>query len=218
MAEVQKQTVKTQEDLMQEAFYTNSYPADKNANNGHVNVLRVLSVGVAGIDVFVIYTLICHLYEYVTTIHREPDEVLILCSLYGLGLVLKAMISTYGYYFASQHTERTPENFSNFFKFMNITMAYNLIVIVILYKFKEHHTQEFNIRFAAVPTMGPLSEGIQRAMRCGLCIMKTQLIGFAIYYFAWRSLYKKELAQAKVVDTVAATIKFASKNSSPQTN
>jgi hypothetical protein len=42
--------------------------------------------------------------------------------------------------------------------------------------------------------------------------MKTQLLGFALYYFAWRSLYKKELALPKIVDTVAASIKFVAKN------
>jgi hypothetical protein len=175
-------------------------------------------VGVAGLDVFVIYTLICHLYEYVTTIHREPDEVLILCSIYGLGLILKAIIATYGYYFATQHTERTPENFSYLFKFMNITFVYNLVSVIILYKFKEHHTQEFNMRFAAFPSMGPLSHEVQQAMRCGLCIMKSQVIGFAIYYYAWRSLYKKELAQPKIVDTIAAGIKYVAKNGAEQTN
>ena len=141
---------------MQEAFYTNSYPADKNANSGHINILRILSVGVAGFDVYVIYTLISNLYEYVTTIHREPDEILILCSVYGLGLILKAMVVTYGYYFATQHTERTPENFSYLFKFMNITLVYNLVAVVMLYKFKEYHTHEYNMKYAAVPTMGPL--------------------------------------------------------------
>ena len=193
---------------MQEAFYTNSYPADKNANSGHINILRLFSVGVAGFDVYVIYTLICNLYEYVTTIHREPDEILILCSVYALGLILKAMVATYGYYFATQHTERTPENFSYLFKFMNITLVYNLVAVVVFYKFKQHHIQEFNMRYAAV---GPLGEHIQVAMRCGLCIMKTQLLGFALYYFAWRSLYKKELALPKIVDTVAASIKFVAK-------
>ena len=92
----------------------------------------------------VIYTLIAHLYEYITTIHKEPDEVLLLCAFYGLGIVLMTMISVYGHYFAKQHTERTPENYAYLFKFMNITMVYNLAAAVILYKFKEHHIERFN--------------------------------------------------------------------------
>jgi hypothetical protein len=203
---------------MQEAFYTNSYPADKNTNSGHRNILRLLSVGVAGFDAFVIYNLVYHLYEYITTIHKEPDEVLILSSIYGLGLILKAIISTYGYYLASQHTERTPENFAYFFKFMNITFVYNLVAVIIFYKFKQYHTDSFNMRFAAVPQMGPLSHELKHAMRCVLCVMKAQVVGFAVYYFAWRSLYKKELNQPKIVDIVAANIKHYAKSGAPQTN
>ena len=175
-------------------------------------------MGVAGINVFVIYTLISHLYEYVTSIHSEPDEGLILSSIYGLGLILKAIIATYGYHFASQHTERTPENFAYFFKFMNITFVYNLAALIILYKFKQYHTEEFNMRFAAVPQMGPLSHDVKHSMCRVLCIMKSQVIGFAVYYFAWRKLYKKELAQPKIVDTMAAGIKYVAKSGAPQTN
>jgi hypothetical protein len=193
---------------MQEAFYTNSYPADKNANSGHINILRLFSVGVAGFDVYVIYTLISHLYEYVTTIHREPDEILILCSVYALGLILKAMVATYGYYFATQHTERTPENYGYLFKFLHITGAYILGAAFTLYKFKEFHIQKFNMRFAAVPQIGALSMETQYAMHQVYQIVIFQNVLFAIYYFAWRSLYKKELAQPKIVDIHAANIKY----------
>jgi hypothetical protein len=197
---------------MQEAFYTNSYPADKDANSNHVKIIRLLSVGTAGFSVYVIYTLISHLYEYVTTIHREPDEVLLLSSMYTLGLVLMAMITGYGYHFATQYTERTPENYAYLFKFMNITFVYNLVAAVILHKFSQYHVQQFNMRFAAVPMIGAISLETQIAMTYAFCVMKTQIIGFAIYYFAWRSLYKKELTQPKIVDTIAAGIKFVGTN------
>ena len=167
------------------------------------------SVAVAGCDVYVIYTLICHLFQYVTTIHREPDEVLLLCSFYGLGLLLKAIIATYGYHFANEYTERTPENFKYLFSFMNITFAYNLISTFVLYKFTHYHTDNFNTRFAAVPEFSPfMSPATVQAMDFALFIMKMQLVAYAIYYFMWRSLFKKELAQPKIVDTVAASIKY----------
>jgi hypothetical protein len=41
--------------------------------------------------------------------------------------------------------------------------------------------------------------------------MKAQIISFSVYYYAWRSLYKKELNQPKIVDTVAANIRFVAK-------
>ena len=124
---------------MHEAFYTNSYPADKDANSSNKSAIRFLAVGLSGFNAYIIYTLISHLYEYVTTIHKEPDEVLLLCSFYGLGIILMTMITTYGYHFATQHTERTPENYGYLFKFMNITLVYNLAAAVILYMFKQRH-------------------------------------------------------------------------------
>ena len=62
-----------------------------------------------------------------------------------------------------------------------------------------------------MPEVGPLSVEAERALSGAFCIMKLQIISFAVYYYAWRSLYKKELNQPKIVDTIAANIKFAAK-------
>ena len=93
---------------MQEAFYTNSYPADKDANRFLVKFVKLFSLFIAGSDSYVIYSLACHLYTYVTTIHREPDTVLIACGVYVLGLTLRAVLAGLGYNFANTHTDRTP--------------------------------------------------------------------------------------------------------------
>lgn len=67
------------------------------------------------------------------------------------------------------------------------------------------------MRFAVVPEVGALSHEAHKALCYAFCIMKAQIISFSIYYYAWRSLYKKELNQPKIVDTVAANIRFVAK-------
>lgn len=127
---------------MEEAFYTNSFPANKDANSCMVKLLRAVSLLIAGSDVYVIYTLICHLYTYVTTIHREPDSVLIGCGVYIIGLALRAVLGALGYKFVSTHTDRTPENFQSLFSFLRVVIAYNGLTALAAYKFFSYHTEQ----------------------------------------------------------------------------
>ena len=124
---------------MEEAFYTNSYPADKDANKCLVKGICLTSMIIGGADTYVIYTLINHLYTYVMTIHREPDEVLIACSVYILGLVLRAVLAALGYHFATNHTDRTPENFKGIFSFLHVVLGYNFLVGIAAHKFFGYH-------------------------------------------------------------------------------
>ena len=127
---------------MEEAFYTNSFPANKDANSCMVKLLRAVSLLIAGSDVYVIYTLICHLYTYVTTIHREPDSVLIGCGVYIIGLALRAVLGALGYKFVSTHTDRTPENFQSLFSFLRVVIVYNGLTALAASKFFSYHTEQ----------------------------------------------------------------------------
>ena len=113
-------------------FYTNAYPADKDANSGLTSLLKLFSLGISVFDGYAIYTVFSHLYEYVTTVHKEPDEVMILLSIYGLGLVLKSALGLYGYHFSSTHTDRTPENYKSLFTSLNVITGYTLISTLLL--------------------------------------------------------------------------------------
>ena len=129
----------TEEEIVEQMFFTNAYPADKDANACLIRTLKVMSLGIGAADGFIIYYIIRNLYEYVTTIHKEPDEVMMLCGLYGLGLVLKVMLSIYGYHFASVHTDRTPKNFKGLLSFFNIATFYTLISTVLTHRLLHHH-------------------------------------------------------------------------------
>jgi hypothetical protein len=192
---------------MQEAFYTNSYPADKDANRFLVKLVKLFSLLIAGSDSYVIYSLACHLYTYVTTIHREPDTVLIACGVYVLGLTLRAVLAGLGYNFANTHTDRTPENFKSLFKFMHIVLAYNGLTGFAAYKFFAYHTEQSTLAY------GPMGVNTHASnmMECFMCTIKMQMIATVVYYFLYRNLYQKELSQPKIVDVNAHSIKYYAK-------
>ena len=192
---------------MEEAFYTNSYPANKDANSCMVKLLRAGSLLIASSDVYVIYTLICHLYTYVTTIHREPDSVLIGCGVYILGLTLRAVLSLLGYKFVSNHTERTPENFKSLLSFLHLVIAYNGLTALAAYKFFSYHTDQVT---EAYGYMG-VNVYADNTMKCFMCTVKMQMIATVVYYFLFKNLYKKELTQPKIVDINAHSIKYHAK-------
>lgn len=177
-------------------------------------MLRLSSVAVAAFNVYVLYFLGVHLYEYITTVHSEPDEVLLVFSLYGLSLLLKAIISGYGYHFATEHTERTPENVKSFFSFLGIALGFNLIVTVVMHKLASMHISMYNNSVFATHGPNSLQHGslLHSYIGFGLFVMKLQVAGFAGYYMLWRSLYKKEASEPKIVDTMAASIKYQASN------
>ena len=172
---------------MEEAFYTNSFPANKGANSCLVKLLRAVSLLIAGSDAYVIYTLICHLYTYVTTIHREPDSVLIACGVYIIGLTLRAVLGALGYKFVSTHTDRTPENFQSLFSFLRVVLVYNGITALAAYKFFSYHTEQ------ATQAYGPMGVNAhaEKTMQCFMCTVKMQMIATVVYYFLFRFAIRK---------------------------
>ncbi len=104
--------VQSSEEQAADAFFKHAYTADPSKTSGTCKVLKMMSVGIACYDFYVTSILVQHLYEYVTTIHREPDVILAM----GLGHLfiscLKLAVVAFGYNMASYPSERTPENFS----------------------------------------------------------------------------------------------------------
>lgn len=197
----------TPEQIMEEAFYTNSYPANKDANRFLVKIVKLFSLLIAGSDSYVIYSLACHLYTYVTSIHREPESVLIACGVYVLGLTLRAILAGLGFNFANTHTDRTPENFNSLFKFLHIVLAYNGLAGLAAYKFFSYHKEQSALVY------GPMgvNQHAENMMECFMCTIKMQMIATVVYYFLYRNLYKKELLQPKIVDINAHSIKYHAK-------
>lgn len=101
---------------------------------------------------------------------------------------------------------------------MNITFVYNLACTVLLYKFAEYHAQQFMVKFAAIPEMSVMIPEVRMNIDGAILMMQAQLAGFGLYYLIWRSLYKKELTQPRIVDTIAANIKYAAKKGDQAAN
>lgn len=57
---------KTEQEVHEEMFHTNAYPLDKDANKGLCTVIKGLSAVIMGIEGFISFQLIKHIYEYVT--------------------------------------------------------------------------------------------------------------------------------------------------------
>ena len=96
---------------------------------------------------YILYLLISQLYQYVTMVHHEPDEVLLLATLYGFGLALKCILAIYGFHFATVHTDRTPYNYRGLFKLINVIMFYNLVATLIIHMFLTHHLKAYSSQF-----------------------------------------------------------------------
>ena len=125
--------------VSEEDFLMKAYPANKNANKITVNLLRAGSMIMMALDGYVICILMSNIYEYVTTIHKEPDEMLILASIYAFGLLLRCAVAVYGYHLASEHTDRTLANIRGFLKNLNLVSFINIASTVLLHTFARFH-------------------------------------------------------------------------------
>ena len=117
--------------------------------------MKLFSLGISVFDGYAIYTVFTHLYQYVTTVHKEPDEVMILLSIYGLGLILRCAVGLYGYHFCSTHTDRTLENYKGLFSSLKVITGYTLISTMLLYKFLDHHVESFSFKHASKGGLNP---------------------------------------------------------------
>jgi hypothetical protein len=128
-------------------LYKNSYPADPTQNSNLTSLIKLLSLAIIGVESYIGYFLITHLYEYVTTVNREPDLVMII-SVAVLFLVgLKISGAAYGLHFVTKHTERTPENYDGLFKFLNLSTFIHLIITMVLYYGINYHVEAYNEKF-----------------------------------------------------------------------
>ena len=82
-----------------------------------------------------------------TKVHREPDELLILVCIYTLAIGLRLVVSVYGLHFASIHTDRTPKNYSGFFKLFHVAGFVTVASNAIVHKFLSYHMTMFTTRF-----------------------------------------------------------------------
>ena len=131
------------QDLHNKMFYTNAYPASKDANAGLCSSIKLLSIGIIGAECYLVYTLVSHLYEYITTVHREPDLLMLICTAFIFLSGMKIVSSLYGYHLSTKHTERTPENHSGMQSLLKITTVLHLLMSSGVYAFLEYHIQQF---------------------------------------------------------------------------
>jgi hypothetical protein len=128
-------------------FYTNSYPSDRNSSQSLCALLKLASLGIAGFEAWIDFSLVKHLYEYITEVHREPDFVMIIMAFYLVGSALKIAASVYGFYFARTVTERTPENYNGFFKLMNVVTAICAFMGFLIYSFLNFHVEMYAAKY-----------------------------------------------------------------------
>jgi lysylphosphatidylglycerol synthetase-like protein (DUF2156 family) len=121
--------------------------------------------------------------------------------------VLKTVVALFGYHFASTHTDRTPENFKSLFSFLHLTFVVNVVATGIVHKFINHHIHHYSATLNK-----QLSHEAHAYIRFAKHLIWVQIAGYVLFYFLVRKLYKKELTQAKIVDTVAASIKHHAKH------
>lgn len=181
-------------------FYTNAYPSDREANQSLCALLKLCSLAIAGFECYIDCELVYHLYEYIKTIHREPDFVMIIITAYLFGSALKIAVSIYGFYFAKNSTERTPENYTGFFKLLNIVVGINSIIGFLLYSFFNFHIDMYARRYQT------LDDAILSTISVSQKVILFQFCAFAVLYVFFKTLYNKELTQPKIVDTLAASI------------
>ena len=131
------------QDVHNKMFYSNAYPANKDANSGLVSSIKLLSLGIIGAEGYIVYTLISHLYEYITTVHREPDVLMMICAAFIFLSAMKIVSSLYGYHLSTKHTDRTPENHSGMQSLLKITTVIHTAMTSGLYYFLEYHIQQY---------------------------------------------------------------------------
>ena len=129
------------QDLHNKMFYTNAYPANKDAHTGLVSSLKILSLGIFAAEGYIIYTLVSHLYEYITTVHREPDVLMLICAAFIFLSGLKLVSSLYGYHLSTKHTDRTPENHAGMQSLLKLVSSIQAVMTSGLYYFLEQHIQ-----------------------------------------------------------------------------
>lgn len=122
-------------------FFTNAYPANKDENAGLCSSIKLLSFGIIGAEGYIIYTLVSHLYEYITTVHREPDLLMLICTAFIFLSGMKIISSLYGYTLTIKHTERTPENHKGIQSLLKITSTLQVLMVSGMYTFLEYHIQ-----------------------------------------------------------------------------
>lgn len=79
-------------------FYTNAYPADKDANKGLVTSIKFLSMAIIASEATIIYTLVSNIYDYIVTVHRQPDLLMLICTAFVFLSGLKITCSLFGYH------------------------------------------------------------------------------------------------------------------------
>jgi hypothetical protein len=185
--------------------FTNAYPSDRDSNRGIVSLLKLGTWGIGSSELFVCYSVIKHLYEYVTQIHREPDVVLMFTVAYIFVSVLRCIVCVYGYNFLGAHTERTAENFTGLFSLFNVILGFHGILCLAIYQFLNFHFDMYKKKFG-----NELDVGITSAISDTQQFILIQFSGFFMYYVFFRILENKEASQPKILDTIAANISHTS--------
>jgi hypothetical protein len=150
--------VKTDEQKLQDVFYTNSYPTERDSNKALISFIKIMSLAIPAYETYIAFELCKHVYEYVMKIHREPDFVMIIASVYLFGSVLKTVICLYGYHFVGAITDRTPENYDGLFKLLKIISGITGVVGFLIFEFLNFHTTMYNKKF------GPLDDGVLKTI------------------------------------------------------
>ncbi|CDW78694.1 UNKNOWN [Stylonychia lemnae] len=186
----------------EEMFHTNSYPASVSENKMLTLVIRLLSIGIIVIESYTVYALVKQIYEFVTQVHREPDVVMLITLAYFFSSAYKIAVCTYGYNFATYHTERTPENYQGFFKNLNTSSSIKFFVSAGIGFFLYYHQIRYTHRF------GKMETDLVHYIHVVQKILALQVAVSWLYNYLFKRLYSIEITQPRVVDTKAASIKI----------
>ena len=130
--------------------------------------------------------MISTLYLYVTSVHREPDEVLLLACAYLFGLALRCVVYVYGVHFSSVATERTPDNFKGYLRLMRVVGGYNVVSSALVHKLLSYHVSAYSQRH------GQLSSEVTDTVLGYQGTLLAQVAAFGVFYLAMGCLQRCE--------------------------
>lgn len=168
-------------------FVNHAYPADANAHSSLTKLLKFFSAAIIVVDLYIGYQVTSHIYQYVTTVHREPDLILIIGLLFLFVIGFKLSVCLYGYHFASNHTERTFENWHGLLSILNVTSVFHALKTTSIYYFLNYHKQAYKSKFE-IEIEDELASHIGQVQ----AILVYQLAAHLLYHFLWSRLSTSE--------------------------
>nr|AAF25619.1 unknown protein [Sterkiella nova] len=184
----------------EEVYYSQAFPADEKRTKGLCNFIKLASLGVMGLEGYVQFTLVKHIYQFVTQVNREPEIVLILSFFYLACSLFRTCMAAAGFYYASNHTYRTTLNMNMLAKTLTLSIVLSILVNGAVSFFLYWHIKNYQVKH------GRMEPSLHHFITIVIYILTGQAVGATFYKYLFTRLQKTESKLPKVVDTKAANL------------